>query len=314
MLLAFIDEPLLIGLTEGDTIPDLSGSMFVNNTEAVDELLIKNKINAAFPKLNIFFANVKPAISGKSILPDFDDNGVYLGTYSYVSDGQNEDARSVQKIAPTSWFSNPYTTYKPEKPNYDFLGWSSSMDKLNLISSATATKAEQDSAWLDHRPNGDLVGDFTFYALFEKHKYEMEFFNNGQLFDKFTVLYGEPLENSTKLPSYTDSSLDLEETYRFIGWSESASQMIVNSVEEVKLVNFEQMRSVKNYKFYACYIKENVHKNATNLSLFEFANHNGLHGSGLCIRPKANVILSGKVTLPVKYNGQPIRYIDRFYN
>ena len=88
--------------------------------------------------------------------------------------------------------------------------------------------------------------------------------------------------------------------------------MIVNSVDEVKLVDFAQLRSVKNYKFYACYIKEDVHANTTDLSLFEFRNYIGYGGNGVCIRPKTGITLSGKITLPVQYEGKPIKYLEKF--
>ena len=142
MLEAFINEALLTGVGESSNTPELSGIMYVNNTEPVQELYIKNTIIANFPKLNIFFANVEKAISGKFILPDFDDDGRYLGTYSYVSDGKSENTKSIQKIAKTEWFTNPYTTYKPEKPNYDFLGWSASLSQDDLISNASASVEE----------------------------------------------------------------------------------------------------------------------------------------------------------------------------
>jgi hypothetical protein len=91
--------------------------------------------------------------------------------------------------------------------------------------------------------------------------------------------------------------------------------MIVNSEKEVKIVNFAQMLSVKNYKFYACYTKENVHKNVTDLSLFEISNYSqGAYGAGLRIKPAKGVILSGKITLPTRFNDEPIKYIDGFAN
>ena len=89
--------------------------------------------------------------------------------------------------------------------------------------------------------------------------------------------------------------------------------MIVNSVDEVKLVDFAQLRSVKNYKFYACYIKEDVHANTTDLSLFEFRDYtNQNKESGVCIRPKTGISLSGKITLPVQHNGKPIKFLEKF--
>lgn len=315
MLNDFIDKALLIGVGENSTVPELTGIMYVKNTEAtaVDELTIKNKIVKNFPKLNIFFEHVIPATSGKFILPDFDDDGNYLGTYSYVSDGETTEL-SIQKIPADGWFENPYTKYKPDKPNYDFLGWSSTKDKSGLISSVKETAEQQAAAWAAHRPEV-LELDYTFYALFEKHEYNMEFFNNGTPFDNFPIKYGETLKKSDKLPSYSDSSLGLEETYRFIGWTENANVMIVSSEKEVKIVDFNMLRSVKDYKFYACYMKENVHKNATDLSLFRIDTYTqGTYGSGLRIRPQVGITLSGKITLPTHYNKEPIKYIEGFQN
>ena len=52
--------------------------------------------------------------------------------------------------------------------------------------------------------------------------------------------------------------------------------------------------------------------NTTDLSLFEFRNYIGYGGKGVCIRPKTGITLSGKITLPVQYNGEPIKYLEKF--
>ena len=304
MLNAFIDEALLIGVGENSTIPELTGIMYVNNSTPVDELLIKNKIVKNFPKLNIFFANVTKAVSGKFILPDFDDDGNYLGTYSYVSDGKTEEL-SIQKIATDSWFENPYAKYKPEKPNYDFLGWSTSRNKADLISDAHASAEDQAQAWANARPD-ELETDYVFYALFEKHPYIMEFYSNKQLVDTFPILYGYNLENSKVIPSHTDDSLALEEVYGFIGWTENENTLVVESETEAKLVDFSQMRAVRNYKFYACYKKKSVYDNVADVNLFDFIDDEWEGYSGYRINLKPDVQISGKITLPAKgiANGQ----------
>lgn len=323
MLNDFISKDLLIGMGEGagSEKPNVTGIMYVKNSESnpEDELTIKSKIVSNFPGLNIFFEHVNQAVSGKFILPDFDDDGNYLNTYSYVSDGQTEEL-SIQKIAQGSWFENPYTKYKPEKPNYDFLGWSSSLSKDDLISSAHASAEEQEAAWQAAKPSL-MANDYTFYALFEKHPYNMEFYSNGELVDNFTIIYGYPLKNSNVLPAHTDDSLKLEETYRFLGWSENANQFIVTTEKEAKLVNFSLLRAVKDYKFYACYIKEDVHKNVTDLSKFAFRElkNVSVHPSiaplsGYSISPAENAVLKGKITLPTKYNGKPVVAIEKFNN
>lgn len=313
LLLDFINKPLLVGPSENSKVPDLSGTIYINNTEAIDELEeLKNQVTKNFPKLNIFCANVTKATSGKFILPDFDDDGNYLGTYSYVSDGVTEEL-SIQKIAGDDWFENPYRKYKPEKPNYDFLGWSASRDKKDLISSAKETPEQQDEAWSNARPA--LLGtDYTFYALFEKHPYEMRFYSGGDqdenLVDVFPVLYGYTLENSKVVPSYTDDSLGLEEVYGFLGWTEDSSVCVVENVQDAKLVDFSQLRAVKNYKFYACYKRVSVYDNVADHNLFVYTEF----GEGVSIGPAPGVSFAGKLTLPAKNpDGKLVLAVRDFY-
>ena len=298
MLNAFIDQPLLVGIGENSTKPELTGIMYVNNPEdaAISELEIKERIVTNFPNLNIFFAHVDKAVSGKFILPDFDDDGNYLGTYSYVSDGSTEEL-SIQKIAHDGWFENPYTKYKPEKPNYDFLGWSTSRNEADLISNAEASEEEWNDAWAAARPES-LEQDYVFYALFKKHQYLLEFYSGGiaddNKVDEFRITYGYNLEASKVIPAYADDSLGLEEVYGFLGWTENPNVCVVANEKEAKLINFAQMRAVKDYKFYACYKRVSVYDNVASKSLFSFV----AYGDGVSIGPKAGMSYQGKLTLP----------------
>ena len=321
----FIEKDLLIGVGEGMTVPELTGIMYVKNTAetAIDELDIKDNIVKNFPQLTIFVEHVNKATSGKFILPDFDDEGNYLGTYSYVSDGETTEL-SIQKIE-EGWFENPYAKYKPEKPNYDFLGWSSSLSKDDLISSSKDSAEVQAAKWAA-KAETPLKEDYTFYALFEKHPYNMQFFATGTdktPVDEFTVIYGYPLQNSKVLPSYTDDNLAFDEVYGFLGWTENPNICVVNSEKDAKLINFAQLRAVKDYKFYACYKKVKVHDNVAKDDLFDFNlydfEYDGTTYSGYELTPKSGVTFSGKITLPATHVGEdkvelPIVTIRGFQN
>jgi hypothetical protein len=81
--------------------------------------------------------------------------------------------------------------YKPEKMHYDFKGWSLNNkfpydDNGNLLDSVI-TPEEIDS-WNDQKLVEGIY-DYTYYAIFELHKYEIRCYNNndssyGQYIDK----------------------------------------------------------------------------------------------------------------------------------
>lgn len=170
------------------TCPEITGIIYVNNTEAVDEGYIYSTLQAAFPELTFFFKNVTKGYTAKFIQMNND------GTYTLIG---------TQKIASgdtSSVFENPINKYKGKYEdlvaNYDFYGWSTNIalstpngvetisakdaqwyqsSKGYLINTTTNTvaipQADQYDNWSGAITEGTY--DYIFYAVYGVHKYNM---------------------------------------------------------------------------------------------------------------------------------------------
>lgn len=320
--------------------PNITGDVYFNNTTAVDEEKVREEFNTKFPRLNVYFAKVNPSNSARFIIPDFDDNGNYLGTYHYAPfiSSEHTGEKSIQKLKDSLDFKNPYKLYYLKdnaeiKPNYDFLAWSTSMDindTSSYIGGADKTDDENQAAWdaeiakikaVENPPT-----DYTYYALFTKHKYNINFYNGTTLLSSVKVTYGKCLGDEDSglphlMPTHpNENSLDVYETYKFLGFSRSNQHMVVENEREAALVDYSTYYSVMDYNFYAVYMKVDVHKTATDDKYFDFtkasytdasdANYN--IANGYRISPKSGIVLSGKITFPITHNGLPVIAVGGF--
>jgi hypothetical protein len=100
--------------TDTKRIPNITGTIYINNATAIDEFDIRNNIQPKFPNLTFFFANVNEAYTAKFLLMDADEgNG---GTYTLIG------SQTIE----SGWFNDPWLEYgdiSDLKPNHDFRGW-----------------------------------------------------------------------------------------------------------------------------------------------------------------------------------------------
>jgi hypothetical protein len=60
MFETFIDKELFLSTAEqNNSIPNITGIVYINNTTSVKESYIRNTLQAAYPQLTFFFANVE---------------------------------------------------------------------------------------------------------------------------------------------------------------------------------------------------------------------------------------------------------------
>ena len=155
--------------------------------------------------------------------------------------------------------------------------------------------------------------DYTIYALFTKHKYEVSFWNGKDIhLTSVPVLYGECLDKYMPdlMPVHPEESkLDVYKSYRFLGFSRNDNNMVVTKESDAQLVDYSMLFSVTDYRFYAVYIEVDVHDKATNLDLFNFTKEtytdtadSAYNITGYVVSPKSSSI-SGKITLPTTYKG-----------
>ena len=341
MFKKFITSPNFISTDGSKKIPNITGDLYICNSEedAVDETYIRDTLNVSYPKLNITFKHVNKSYSMKFIIPDFDEDTMeYLGTYIYAPLRNGSQEKSIQKSDSLADFKNPYTEYNPEasKDNYDFIAWSSSPD-VSKKEFYIGHKDNQDEnpqlntqAWAEYiasiqpEEGEEAEKDYTIYALFTKHKYNVTFFNGEEEITTVPVTFGECL--APWMPSLMpihpeENKLDVYKAYKFLGFSRSDKSMVVKSESEVQLVDYNMLFSVTDYRFYAVYMEVDVHAAPTDSKYFDFTEdtyNDTADGSytisGWCIKPAQNVALSGKVTLPTTHQGRPVISASGFAN
>lgn len=268
-----------------NTIPYLSGDIFINNTSSnpISEYELKNTYkDIYFPDLNIFVNNVEPAYTAKFI---------------QVQDNGQETEWDIHKYDPaTTTHPSISTKEDPQKLHYDFEGWS-----LKKNGTVDDVLSEEDFAELTYDASNTV---YTFYAIFSIHKYWVKFKNyNNDAADEDDydyIMYVESGKNlyepETYIPYKPSDDLELTEVYKFNGYSSEADGSI--------LVDLTELLAVKNYTFYATYKKDSVYNNVLDEKYFTFTLMDD--NSGYNIRLKREYNLKGKITLPVKYNNTPI--------
>lgn len=340
MFKAFLASTYFVGTDGVNKNPNITGDMYVHNSSAEDEVYIRDTLNAKFPKLNITFKTVTKSNSMKFIVPDLDDEtNDYLGTYSYVPLANGSAEKSVQKRKDLD-FVNPYITYNPKeaKANYDFIAWSTSLDVNNTAAyiGSNASSAEENAiAWANYITSIKEAAaaateagktpdiDYTIYALFKKHEYISYFYNGADIeLIQVPVMYGECLANYMPelMPVHpNESSLDINKSYRFLGFSRNDQNMVVDKESDAQLVDFSMLFSVTDYKFYAVYMEVDVHEAVSDLSFFtavddswEDAVDGSYNISGCRLSLAPGKTLSGKVTLPNTFNGLPVVSVGGF--
>ena len=283
MLKDYVEKYSSIFKGTATAMPEITGYIYIENSDIIDEGYIRNTLqsNNYYPNLNFFFKNVKPGYSGTFVQIDEDGKKNIIGIQKIAAD-DFESGTTVR-------FSNPYTTYTPKpKPNYDFLGWATDAAGENIITN---------EAWEEWSCTQGVM-DYTFYAIYIKHKYKMSFYNDDDtLIDEIEVTYNEKLYPPTIVPHKDESALPLESTYKHIGYSTSKGG---------RKVDLGSMRSIKDYKFYAVYEIANVYDAPFDEKFFDFTFGTYHEQSGYYISVKPEYSLSGKVTLPTRYNNQPI--------
>lgn len=314
MLLDFINRPQFKNTTDiGESVPVLTGSIYVNNSEPIDEDTIRNILLApnafAAQSLNIHFANVKKGYSARFI--SVEDNGTYklIGTQVLPS-----------ILGITTRFTSPYTLYEVKKDNFDFWGWSLTNSKDDAI---------LENEW-NQSPASQIVEgvyDYTFYAVFSRHPFNITYLAGNDAATALpvyttTTLYGDFLTEPKVIPSLDESTLGDTERYRFLGWTQDRNNLIVSSVSSAKLINVNNIQAIDDYTFYGVFMKESVYDSVTGegklenyFTFLEDTSYTDRLDSsynisgGYTLAVKAGISLSGKVTLPVTYNNQPITSI-----
>ena len=280
-------------------VPRLTGDIYINNAEEIDEGFIRNTLLEYYPNVNFHFAKVKKAYSAKFILMESDGTYEVIGTQKISQDD----------VAIKPWFENPYEIYIAEKANYDFHGWSTTINDSGVIPRET---------WDEQTMDIDQF-DYTFYAVFTRHEFSITFLSgteegNYQTVEVKKIPFGDPLVAPDVLPSIDESGLDEEMRYKFLGYTQNKNNVIASSEAKADLRKIENMLATQDFTFYAVFVEESVYNSATNNKYFDFVNsavvdefdETYTETVGYSISVKPGVKLSGKITLPSYYEGLPV--------
>lgn len=293
--------------------PILTGIVYINNNNYVEESWIRNTLQPMYPNMTFFFKNVTQAYSAEFLYKDPE-----TGVDKYVKFINGDTSPSVQKISKTeyaggkTWFDNPFNLYKPERTHYDFIGWSENPNAQPGDSSIIT-----ESAWSNLTMNTQKY-DYIYYAIFDIHKYDITFHDgDGNELETIKVPYGKvgiPLPS--KVPYKDDSQLDELTTYTIAGYTDNtltnklvdlSTAMVRNNAHYYPI--FEEINVYDNF-FYIDNIESYFNINdVTHSDSYDNATY-GITGKSLIL--KNGVVLKGKITLPTIYENLPIVTLGGF--
>ena len=291
-------------------IPNITGYIFIDNADAVNEEDIQMNLKAKYPNLHFFFRNVTKGYSAKFVL---EENGVQtviktqkIGRDEYLANTAiffNSPADSTH----TDSYISESALRDLKSNDFDFLGWAyPNNTKESIVLSNTGTdrdgnlvvpEDERIDEWANLRITADVY-DYTFYAIFDSHKYVMTWIDGdgSTVLDTTYIVAGQKITETTKVPSKDDSELaDINgepQAYRFTGnWATE------NGNKPTSLL------ATRNYTFYPEIAQVGVHTQATDEKYFNIT-------SDGVLSPK--VVLSGKITIPSTINGIVVKSISGF--
>lgn len=277
------------------TYPNITGNLYVNNTSPISEHLIKNHYNKKYPDLNILVKTVTPAYTLKMVEIDPSTNQEkVLETLKYERSGNlpvNEEDITVA----------------PSRLHHDFLGWSLSKDGQEILDAEAWDKL----IFTNEKPI------YTVYAVFGITSYTATYLDAVSGYSQATsATYGTNFSEPALLPSREDqeAELELKDRLAFRGWTTDGDlENYVMSDAELKkyMVDPTAFTAEKNQTFYALFVMEDATKVPTSDKYFVYDN---LGNNTWKISGNPQYQLSGKITLPVTHENQPISTIGDFTN
>lgn len=203
-------------------IPDISGIIYINNTETIKESELRNIIQVAYPNLTIFCANVEQGYTARFVIMDKDEG----------NDGRYQLIGSMTLKDGETWFADPIDAFgdvSEKKPNHDFYGWAlTNSAKADILINIDKSINKWNEQTLDSNTH-----TYTFYAICPIHKWSVKYYyKDNTLIEEKKIPHGNYAIMSTIIPWKDDSDLPLEQTYKFLGYNRSATSNTVMKLEE----------------------------------------------------------------------------------
>lgn len=205
-------------------IPDISGIIYINNTETIKESELRNTIQVAYPNLTIFCANVEQGYTARFVVMDEDEGND--GRYQLIG------SMTLDLEKKETWFKDPIDAFgdiSEKKPNHDFKGWA----LTNSANAEILINIDKSTNVWDKQTYDPDIHTYTFYAICPIHKWSVKYYyKDNTLIEEKKIPHGKYAEMSTIIPWKDDSDLPLEQTYKFLGYNRSATSNTVMKLEE----------------------------------------------------------------------------------
>lgn len=329
LLQNLISNTNFIGASAGTSVPNITGIIYINNETAVEESAVQEQLVAQYPNLTFFFKNVTKGYAARFVIQETttdDLTGAVTTTETLI--GTDKISLAQYKANPKIFFTNPKnrsnetafseTRINSLKPSQDFIGWSTTPDRDGLVESydtnwVSLLGNEAVHRWSELQLEEDVF-DYTFYAVFEDHHWEISFYtvddngNETEIVTQYGSSIGYSIVHASTLydPGYLvthpkESEADIFEKYRFLGYTRRISGNNVYSSESLAaVVDFSTIKATQNMKFYAAFVVEDVYDTPTDDKYFNFTWQSSAKVYG--IGAGVGMTLSGKLTIPRTYN------------
>lgn len=330
-----------IPVLTGDIYVDNSVEDIINESDIKNII-----IDQYYPNLHIFVTNVRKAYSAKFIKIDgdnyevvgtqkvdpdqavtkiwFDDPYVQYASLTsrdhYDFNGWSTAEGDTTKVIYQAVYQpNMYYTYNQATKSYDqsseynanetYYYKTPGQDKYSVVILTT----DSDKIW-SAQTYTEGVYEYNFYIIYNRHKYLMKYLNmDGSVITTQEVPYGDYLVQPAGIPAAPAAMLNalpVEKTYVFKGYNTDADATDVLALTEIA--------SSQDMNFNAIFSQLDVHDPAAVYpeSAFDFIagsytsaygeTNSDYYASGWVLRLKSDVVLAGKVTVPVMHNGEPV--------
>lgn len=224
MLKEFIGDSKWIK-NSSKNIPEITGIIYVNNTDVIKESELRNTLQVAYPDLKIFCANVEQGYTARFVIMNEDEGND--GRYTLIGSMTLKDGET--------WFADPIDAFgdvSDKKPNHDFYGWaltnSTSADIIINIDKSTNT-------WSLQKVDPNIY-TYTFYAICPIHKWSVKYlYKDGSPVETKLVPHGDFAPMSTIIPWKDDRDLPLEQIYKFLGYNRSTTSNTIIKLEDYRI-------------------------------------------------------------------------------
>ena len=292
-------------LTGEASLPTITGNLYINNSEdnKIPEADLTEIYEKYFPNLTITAAYV---------------NTSYLIKYIRIQDNGKIETLDIKRTNDINTKLFP-TCLPPSKTYYDFAGWSTQNPNENSEPEIVLQWDKNNNQYIETEAWNNLQYDvstkeLTLYAIFTPQIYTITYRHmDGTLIETVESPYSTEMGSiklPSEVPSLDESSLPLEETYVFLGYSTES---------DGDIIDLSKRYSDRSMTLYAIFEKALV-RETDYTEYFEIDrvmdyidpvdNRYNIQ-NGICLRPVEKTVkeIAGKILVPAFWGEDEIPVI-----